>query len=83
MTGKLSKNFHGVGIGPLSNILAVKIFIQRASAVSKVNHILGKEQQNQYGSTSKTINHEVCSKSFCCRCWYDKGNTNLKFFFKF
>ena len=23
MTGKLSKNFHGVGIGPLSNILAV------------------------------------------------------------
>ena len=24
MTGKLSKNFHGVGIGPLSNILAVK-----------------------------------------------------------
>ena len=25
MTGKLSKNFHGVGIGPLSNILAVKL----------------------------------------------------------
>ena len=25
MTGKLSKNFHGVGIGPLSKILAVKI----------------------------------------------------------
>ena len=24
MTGKLSKNFHGVDIGPLSNILAVK-----------------------------------------------------------
>ena len=24
MTGKLSKNFHGVGIGPLSNILADK-----------------------------------------------------------
>ena len=24
MTGKLSKNFHGVGIGPLSNILAIK-----------------------------------------------------------
>ena len=23
MTGKLSKNFHGVGIGPLSKILAV------------------------------------------------------------
>jgi len=45
---------------------------KRASAVSKVNHILVKEQQNQYGSTSKTINHEVCSKSFCHRCWYDK-----------
>ena len=26
MTGKLSKNFHGVGIGPLSKILAVKSF---------------------------------------------------------
>ena len=25
MTGKLSKNFHGVGIGPLSKILPVKI----------------------------------------------------------
>ena len=24
MTGELSKNFHGVGIGPLSKILAVK-----------------------------------------------------------
>ena len=24
MTGKLSKKFHGVDIGPLSNILAVK-----------------------------------------------------------
>ena len=24
MTGKLSKNFHGVAVGPLSNILAVK-----------------------------------------------------------
>ena len=27
MTGGLSKNFHGVGIGPLSEILAVKITI--------------------------------------------------------
>ena len=26
MTGKLSKNFHGVGIGPLSKILAVKAY---------------------------------------------------------
>ena len=29
MTGKLSKNFHGVGIGPLSKILAVKGFSVR------------------------------------------------------
>ena len=28
MTGKLSKNFHGVGIGPLSNILAVKVVVE-------------------------------------------------------
>ena len=27
MTFKLSKNFHGVGIGPLSKILAVKIMV--------------------------------------------------------
>jgi hypothetical protein len=26
MTGKLSKKFHGVGIGPLSKIYAVKVF---------------------------------------------------------
>ena len=30
MTGKLSKNFHGVGIGPLSNILAVMVFRLRS-----------------------------------------------------
>ena len=29
MTGRLSKNFHGVGIGPLSKILAVnKVLLQ-------------------------------------------------------
>ena len=27
MTGKLSKNFHGVGIGPLSKIYAVKVLV--------------------------------------------------------
>ena len=31
MTGKLSKNFHGVGIGPLSNILAVKVKVMRSN----------------------------------------------------
>ena len=56
-----------------------KIFIQRASEVSKVNHILGTEQQNQHGSTNETIYYEVCSKSFCCWCWNDKG----KFIFRF
>ena len=33
MTGKLSKNFHGVGIGPLSNILAVKSWLKSAREV--------------------------------------------------
>ena len=28
MTGKLSKNFHGVGIGPLSKILAVNVVVK-------------------------------------------------------
>ena len=30
MTGKLSKNFHRVGIGPLSKILAVKRLGQKS-----------------------------------------------------
>ena len=29
MTGKLSKNFHGVGIGPLSKMYAVKYFLMQ------------------------------------------------------
>ena len=37
MTGKLSKNFHGVGIGPLSNILAVK----------KVNNLRANEWERK------------------------------------
>ena len=36
MTGKLSKNFHGVGIGPLSNILAVN------SSIAKSDNEIGK-----------------------------------------
>ena len=35
MTGELSKNFHGVGIGPLSNILAVKSHAHSLALVSK------------------------------------------------
>jgi hypothetical protein len=34
MTGQLSKNFHGVGIGPLSKILAVKLKEIEISVVS-------------------------------------------------
>ena len=33
MTGELSKNFHGVGIGPLSNILAVMNFDEMLSTL--------------------------------------------------
>ena len=29
MTGKLSKKFHGVGIGPLSKMYAVKYFLMQ------------------------------------------------------
>ena len=36
MTFKLSKNFHGVGIGPLSKILAVN------SSMVKSNNEIGK-----------------------------------------
>ena len=35
MTGKLSKNFHGVGIGPLSNILVVKSKVQISSVTKQ------------------------------------------------
>ena len=37
MTGKLSKNFHGVGIGLLSNILAVKVPTLLAVAMDPLN----------------------------------------------
>ena len=35
MTGKLSKNFHGVGIGPLSKILAVKKSLLQSTLTQK------------------------------------------------
>ena len=38
MPPKLSKNFHGVGIGPLSKILAVKLF-QRFYALLLINNL--------------------------------------------
>ena len=37
MTGRLSKNFHGVGIGPLSKILAVKCNICDFKTAQKGN----------------------------------------------
>ena len=37
MTGELSKNFHEVGIGPLSKILAVKIYHSFA-VISMLNY---------------------------------------------
>ena len=41
MTGKLSKNFHGVGIGPLSNILAVKEMDQALKLITEPSELLG------------------------------------------
>ena len=35
MTFRLSKNFHGVGIGPLSKILAVKTSLHRVKIILK------------------------------------------------
>ena len=43
MTGKLSKNFHGVGIGPLSKILAVK------------SQLKANEENSLYDITAKKI----------------------------
>ena len=52
MTGKLSKNFHGVGIGPLSKILAVKyghtFFIKCGSS-----HTESISSLDSFGATSK------------------------------
>ena len=45
MTGKLSKNFHGVGIGPLSNILAVK----------KVNNLRANEREQKEKKEPKIL----------------------------
>ena len=59
MTGRLSKNFHGVGIGPLSNILAVKspgsfgnstLFLKRSQYISLDFYVLRKTQKAKCGS---------------------------------
>ena len=41
MTGKLSKNFHGVGIGPLSKILAVKVKFSDTFFRKRFSSIIG------------------------------------------
>ena len=43
MTFKLSKNFHGVGIGPLSKILAVKyvgVYLRKAISILAGSQVL-------------------------------------------
>ena len=56
MTGKLSKNFHGVGIGPLSNILAVKI--------RDTKKLEGPKGAKTSSSSQKIWNQENCHKSY-------------------
>ena len=48
MTGKLSKNFHGVGIGPRSKILAVKSEVKSITKFGRVLIDLGKSQDIVY-----------------------------------
>ena len=64
MTGKLSKNFHGVGIGPLSNISAVKYFMSQSGkfffvkcmpAVSSKFSILSRYVVSRYDPNNKEI----------------------------
>ena len=54
MTGKLSKNFHGVGIGPLSDILAV-------NTVHKKSIQLYEKLKMYYSKIEKKIS---CEKNF-------------------
>ena len=56
MTGKLSKNFHGVGIGPFSKILAVKI------SYVKLKHKETDRDRQEWTGTDKNI-HEHFMKS--------------------
>ena len=47
MTGKLSKNFHGVGIGPLSKILAVKKYSKFLTVLINSAKNPGKAHDNK------------------------------------
>ena len=82
MIGKLSKNFHGVGIGPLSKILAVKV-----SNNKRVGRQMGSKK-TEHGCILKTYEYihvlfhflfRIFSQSF----WYiqlekQNGQINLK-----
>ena len=60
MTGKLSKNFHGVGIGPLSNILAVKV---SGTIMHKIKCYFKKDTDSYlilfYFKVSGTMMHKI------------------------
>ena len=47
MTGEPAKNFHGVGIGPRSKILAVKFLQSERSSVSYLEVLLGNRVKIQ------------------------------------
>jgi hypothetical protein len=51
MTGGLSKNFHGVGIGPLSKILAVKS--QKKGIGTKMAEKFERKNKNKFQTCSK------------------------------
>ena len=53
MTGRLSKNFHGVGIGPLSKILAVK---EETTKIEKKKLVKMQHHENKNGFFTKDLN---------------------------
>ena len=67
MTGKLSKNFHGVGIGPFSKILAVKylnsIITRRHVASGGASYTWGQKSGGE-GASSKGGNPLMMSQKW-------------------
>ena len=56
MTFELSKNFHGVGIGPFSKILAVKVISPNSMAFSEYRYFIKiafLEINSTHGATSE------------------------------
>ena len=58
MTGKLSKNFHGVGIGSLSKILAVNV-----KAIGRVTKLYLGYFDSYFRSLLQKIFHPFVEKS--------------------